>query len=367
LRAGDVEVATGRTQRLDEAAHAVRDWLLAGCDLGAMYAAHVFVDQHLRALGSMSERVDRELAMLGSALRVAPDEDWAGREFTEAWIYDGPRSCWLTPGAGERLSLALLLHRTQIAQVEDLEVEIAARAIASWFGPDGSVAAVQRVAPRCEPARFAAAFERGDYLAWHWGNVLEEADSSSVLALHRPLLDRIATSDVARRFYSFTSLNRLCFSRCSLYPFDTDGLPMVHPVRDGRDVVYVIGVGDAERGRGDAREALACIERVLAAEPQPAYFGNIDDRTCDEVNAALAARGSHLRARREQHRQWMRIAVRAADGAWCEIKTERRGHLSMVPRDRDGARPADAPRVEGDTSAIVDAMERWLTSTGRPA
>jgi hypothetical protein len=360
----DTERATARTPLRDEAASAARDWLVAGCDLAAMYERYPFVDETLRVLRAAIERVEREMVALGLNLRFERDEDWAGSEFSEAWIYAGPRSCRLAPEDGDRVSLALLLMRTQLGRVDGLDAATAAKAIAAWFGAPESVRAVQSVTPQCALLPFAADFERGDYSAWHWGNVLDQARSSNVLALHGPLLARIVVSETARRYYSFTSLWSLCFSRSSLYPFDTAGLPVVWPAREEGRVSYVVQIDGHEVKKGDDREVFEVIESVLAAQAQPTYFGNLYDRCCDELNRALAARGSDVTVRSEQHRQWLRLAARAADGRWCEIRANRIDDFAMVRFNRDGGH--EEPRIEGSIDTILDGLTQWIAAGGGP-
>lgn len=159
------------------------------------------------------------------------DVDWAGREFAELWVYGDQRSCRLTPREDGVVAGAFLDRRTQLLRADALGPASAARMIEYWIDAAAPVAAMRDLAPGVELLPFAEDFERSDYAAWHWGNLLLRAEDDELLGFYRPLVERIAGSAALARYFSFTSLDRLCLSRSSLYPFDTEGLPVVVPAR----------------------------------------------------------------------------------------------------------------------------------------
>jgi hypothetical protein len=108
-------------------------------------------------------------------------------------------------------------------------------------------------------------------------------DPDEVLAPLRPLIEALATSPLATRFYTYSSLHSLCFSASSHYPWADDRLPIVWPLEGG---LYL--VGDNARRRLDdavARNAFRCdlpravqlIEAMLAASPVAPFFGSASD------------------------------------------------------------------------------------------
>jgi hypothetical protein len=66
----------------------------------------------------------------------------------------------------------------------------------------------------------------------------------------QPIVAEAATRPQLRQLFPFTSLNRLCFSRCTGYPYTRD-TPHVEPIEDGRYNVRdargkIVGTGDAK-------------------------------------------------------------------------------------------------------------------------
>jgi hypothetical protein len=83
-----------------------------------------------------------------------------------------------------------------------------------------------------------------DPARWHWLHVGDRInDANDVLAPLADLMRALASSPIATRFYSYSSLNRLCFSASSHYPWVDEGLPVVTPAA-GR--AYLIGTALCE-------------------------------------------------------------------------------------------------------------------------
>ena len=108
-----------------------------------------------------------------------------------------------------------------------------------------------------------------DPARWHWLHVRDRiGDDRDVLAPLRPLIEVLAASPVATAFYTYSSLNRLCFSASSHFPWVNDGLPIVCPVQGA----CVVGTFHPQSGvdwpaaiRCDFRRAVTVVEEILAA------------------------------------------------------------------------------------------------------
>lgn len=330
---GEKRVATCRVRSVADVLDASERWL-AGATLPDMHEAFDFVDQRTRQRRQISEELTAELSRFGSTIALSDDTSgFGGAEYGELWAYGGERSCRIATGA-DGLEAALLLHRTQLARVGGLATDELAHVLARWIEERWSTTAMSEGPGRWEIIEQAELFEQGRHADWHWVQVLAQSRHSRVLSAYAPLLDLIVESDVVSRYFSFTSLNRLCFSRCMLFPFDTEGMPMLAPAERGR--FWVADVGGymshdepSEPVQLDTAEALLRLEDLLSMDDGRVHPGNVDDAMADEVNAAFESAGSKLRAAKVQERQWLRVVVRADDGRTGRLSGDGKGRVRL--------------------------------------
>jgi len=329
----DAERATCRVRSVANVLDSSERWL-AGATVPDMHAAFDFVDQRTRQRQQIREEVAAELSRLGSALHLSDNTSgFAGAEHGELWAYGGERSCRIAAGA-DGLEAALLLHRTQLARVGGLGANELAHVLAGWVEEQESTATMSGGPGRWEIAERADLFEQGRYADWHWVQVMAQSRHSKVLSAYGPLLDLIVGSDVVSRYFSFTSLHRLCLSRCLLYPFDTERMPRLAPAKGGR--FWLADVGGymshdepSEPVPLDAPEAFRRLQTALSMDDGRIHPGNVDDAMADEVNNALESAGSKLRAEKVQERQWLRVVVRADDGRTGRMRSDGKGRVRL--------------------------------------
>ncbi|NUP14015.1 MAG: hypothetical protein HOW73_48895 [Polyangiaceae bacterium] len=175
-----------------------------------------------------------------------------------------------------------------------------------------------------------------DPARWHWLHVLDRiANPRGVLAPLAPLITRLAASPIASRFYSYSSLNRLCFSASSHYPWVGD-FPIVsrQPNGDYRIEDLSLGLEDAVRA----------IEAALRASPMEPFFGSAPDLEARLVAEHLIRAGSRLRPEIVRRGAW--------SDAWlisgpkrCRLSS---GHISLFEeRTRLDAQCANLEAVVG--------------------
>lgn len=363
FRTNDVTAASCRVRSVEQVLDSVERWL-AGTTVPGMYAEFDFVDRELRRRQQIRAAVGVELVALGSALEpVESDSDVGGSEFGELWVYGGDRSCRIEPGA-TGLEGALLLHRTQLARVAGLDAKELAQTITAWIDHEQSTAAMTTAAGDWDVAYRADLFERGHYARWHWLQVMAAADDP-VLTHYAPLLDMITRNDIVSRFFSFTSLDRLCFSRCLLYPFDTDQMPMLAPADSGRfwyaDVGGYFSDEQSVPVNVDAAAALRRLEDALRADRGRVHPGNRDDALVDEMNAAFERIGSQLRALKRQDRQWLRVTVTSETGRTRELSSDGRGQVCLL--GPDGSHGV-AQGVDEAAAALMKLLENGDDALG---
>jgi len=265
VRDGDADVADGRTQDVTAMVAGVRAWL-AGSDLEALAREAPFIDYKGRAMRAIAAQVNPALQ-----LTTGRDPGY------EVFVKGSGRSCTLAPEAGGGTSCAFLVGQAQVAlaaQVDDVRA-----AVDAWLIDAAPVAALTARVPGVELERHAETLE-ADPARWHWLHLRDRiANPGDVLAPLAALIEALAESPVATKFYTYSSLNMLCFSASSHYPWSDEGLPVVWPLEGG---LYL--VGDNARRRIDdevARSATRCdlpravhlIETTLAAAPIAPFFG----------------------------------------------------------------------------------------------
>lgn len=150
----------------------------------------------------------------------------------------------------------------------------------------------------------------------------------------------VALSPIATRFYTYSSLNRLCFSASSHYPWVDEGLPVVAPNAGG---AYLIGTAPCE-----LEPAVKLIEATLLASPVQPFFGSAPLHEHPLLSECLARLGSDLRPQLIQHGAWYELIVAAAAGAKRCIVSAR--HVAFV--DTSGRLDASWPTLEDGVRAI---------------
>lgn len=279
-----VTAANGRTRSVEPFLVAVRRWI-DGSKLEDLVAAAPFVDARKRASRALASHLDREL---GDRVtwHLGPEPMY------ELWIYgDRSRACRVMDNA-----ISFYVGQVQVAFA--LEISDLRAAVAAWLAEAAPVAALTEVGATIE--RHAEVLE-ADPARWHWLHVRDRiADPEDVLAPLAPLITLLADSPIASRFYTYSSLDRLCFSASSHYPWVGE-YPIVSPAGEG---VYV-GTTRAS----DLGHAVALIETALSASPITPFFGAAADHELPAVVAAFARAHSHHVPKIIRRQQWTDVGV----------------------------------------------------------
>lgn len=248
------DIATGRTRNGDDVAPCLRGWL-DGESLDALVIHSPFVAFELRTLRAIAATLDPAYTSLDASLS-SPS--------LVARVAD--RSCTLK--LWQRFVVCdFCSDRAELARGTDLrDVRAAVRA---WLVERVDVLTLAaRVEVSLSP--HAEWFER-DAARWNWLRMRDRIrEPTDVLAPLRALIERLEESAIATRFFTYSSLDRLCFSASSHYPWVSPGLPVVAPSKRSSCVVVDGVVLSID-------EALAVIERRLAACPVSPFVGTADD------------------------------------------------------------------------------------------
>ncbi len=361
--------AIGRTQEITFVQDAVGGWVADRMDLSALHKRCFFVDERWRAMKDISARVTPVLKALGSQTELVIEGSPEVSEFNELWVYAGKRSCRLTEGARKSINLELLLERTSLACLDNIDEQIAGEVVKHWIDSKGTLGGVNQISSGLELFPFALEFEAGNHSVWHWGNVMLQAEHSDVLSFYRPVLERILKSTFAARFFSFTSLSSLFFSRSALYPFDTDGMPCLYPADEpSGEKPFAIKFMPSDRSLENnaqpetftAQQAFDFIEKILSREPISPYFGDLESRAMNEVNDELKAVESELRAQLIQKQQWAKLVVYGKNGQFCELQSRARQRIVSTLFSSSDSELEIRSSLESSPRQIATLLQEWL-------
>ncbi|MBL8923160.1 MAG: hypothetical protein JNJ54_30195 [Myxococcaceae bacterium] len=324
LREGAATVAEGRTGDAGEVVACARAWL-AGCSRDELAVAAPFVDRLGRFMRAVAGRIDPRLGW-----------ELGGDPSYELWVHGEGRSCELKPN-GEEPSCQFRIGQATVAFTPRLED--VGDATSAWLLERTPLSALPSRVPRASLEPHAEVLE-SDPARWHWLHMRERiADADDVLAELRPLHERLAASPIATRFFTYSSLNRLCFSASSHFPWVDPGLPPIAPAGDGR-----YGVG---RDVLQLDDALARIEARLAGFPIPPFSGSAYHLEQRVLGVRLKALGSPLEPVLAPRGAWFDVVVPALGSTRRCLVTPRndwtgqvreRAHLELI----DGASTVSA-------------------------
>jgi hypothetical protein len=186
-----------------------------------------------------------------------------------ARVGQGKRVCQLFMHAQKREFLFDLWERGHcLGNGETATLLAAGRAIGSWLATDISMSRLSAEFPYVTATREMSSYEVGKEVEFAW---------QSIVAAHPelgPIVTLAAAHPVLGKLFPYTSLDRLCFSRCTGYPYTGD-CPIVLPPNSG---VYIVtdSFGNVH-GTGTVANAIAIVLAHLPAGIGPAIRGTARD------------------------------------------------------------------------------------------
>jgi hypothetical protein len=291
LHADGVRAADGRTESAADVVACARVWL-DGVELDQLVREVPFVDERRREMHALAQRLDEKLRW-----DIAPDPGYA------LWVYGDGRSCKLW-GAEGAAACSFWLGQQQVA-LHAAPDDVPA-AVASWLVDRAPLRELVVRVPGVELERHAEVLEL-DPARWHWLHVRDRiADPDNMLAPLRDLIEALAASPVATRFYSYSSMNRLCFSASSHFLWVNAGLPIVQPDEAG---VYLV-----DETPCDLTHAIQRIEEILASHPVRPFFGSAAHHELPLLAECLARQHSELRPQLVQQGAFYKLVVAEPSG-----------------------------------------------------
>ncbi len=148
-----------------------------------------------------------------------------------------------------------------------------AQAINTWIMTDCNTANLAARFHYVLANDVAEYYERGEEVEYRWLSYLRKTPSFPQM---RPIVISASRRPQLRQLFPYISYNRLCFSRCTGYPFTTD-TPYVQMLLDGR--YKVVSASGDDLGCVDEEEAADLVVANLPEGCGPAVPGTADNMT----------------------------------------------------------------------------------------
>ncbi|BBM85626.1 DUF6193 family natural product biosynthesis protein [Candidatus Uabimicrobium amorphum] len=356
----DDRICEGRTYDYNSIYGCIRGWIIACESREKLYEKFDFIDKNTRTLKALGKQIDASQKRRGSKWRTCFEPSYTGDVGVELWVYAQRYSCRICTTPSNTIRCSFFINATLLAS-QDSTIEDIETSVYLWTDQQITLDKLQQKFPQLQIRDFARVFERGDYSDWHWQNVLQQARSGDeVLEYYLPILEEIVVRPEIKCFFSFTSLNRLCFSRCSHYPFMTEGLPVLFPTQEGCFAhcgEYSI-CGNYEVICNFLSEHL---ERL--AQPAP-FVGTIRQFFISPLNKALEKLHSDVRMEHVQQNQWSRVQA-AKNNYRCGLEIyEEEENLYGIYFSKDDSEIALGRFASVDATAV--AINKWLNHGSLP-
>ncbi len=246
----------------------------------------------LEDVGGLQNAIDIEFKKLNSILRVTVDKELDKIPLTYARIEKDEKFSQVYIGADEKLYLpdfwkeGVCLATGQTKNITEL-----GQVLNFWLCNEITTRELSNKFKFVIPNDKAFAFEENNEVEYTWNSILNNETKEEI---HDFI--KIAINDnVLNKLFPFTSLNTLCFSRCTGYPYDTDNMPRVTPKQfenfepiNDKEFNYK-NINQLERqfvvtlnyekhlGSGNAEEVLKIVKDNLPDNIKPARKGTADE------------------------------------------------------------------------------------------
>lgn len=223
--------------------------------------------------GGLKEALRRVLATFNPPL--SPND----QSFLMERVELGDRFCQVSMAAEERLFMTDFWARgVWLAGGSTPELPALAGAIHRWLTADVTTTELRATFAFVVPTEDAASYETGQEVEHRWQTYLRTlpADFPELA----DLVKAAAAEPRLRQLFAYTSLNRLCFSRCTGYPFSWD-VPHVRPLPGNR--YEAVSPKGHPLGQGDAGEVVRLVVENLPPDCGPAVPGTADQFRQPEV------------------------------------------------------------------------------------
>jgi len=148
--------------------------------------------------------------------------------------------------------------------------------IHSWLTSEITTTELSNKYNFIKPCDIAESFDKNEEVEYAWSSYLNDYYKQSLW----PFITLAKDDEILGKLFPFTSLNVLCFIRCTGYPYLSD-TPKVVPLISKEttlEIEYEVRTEDNFiLGTGNAEQALKIVKQNLPRGIQPAIKGTADD------------------------------------------------------------------------------------------
>ncbi len=359
----------GRFYASAAVAKCIQRWVVSMASKEDIYEAFSCVDICRRTLQEVTDQIDRIASVESKGVRVKLIDDRLGDPKISLVVEGVDRAVEFDACSTQEDGLiqCTLIFGLPIGTLKTDSSAEAAHAAHSWVVDEVSELELFRLFPKMLFTDFVDEIMRGDFFGLHWkreikcARVERESADGYYAACFLPLLERIEEDARTRRFYSFYSMGRLCFSRCSKFPFATAGLPVVQASRSAypEPAGYWATCGE-ESVKGDVDEIFEFLKQRLSAITESGVYGNCQDALFLPAKKLLDELGSRIY-----------ITRRDLFGGFTAAAPERGRHCTLNFSRDPSFKPylvsfeSEEERTVGHgqfsvMTSVVDALRGWL-------
>ncbi len=222
--------------------------------------------------GSLKKALQLEFKKIQPELKVEDEENGAVKlPFSYARVGKNKRFSQIYIAAESKCYLPDFWRQgVCLAHGKINDISLLAQSIHTWINTDITTSELAKQFTFIVPEKKAIAFDEGSEVPYKW-NVLLEDETLSKL---KPLVKLAKNHPKIGQLFPYTSLSRLCLSRCTGYPYMNVG-PIVVSLSDND--YHVVSPTGEPIGRGNAADAISIIEANLPSDIQPAVKGTAED------------------------------------------------------------------------------------------
>ena len=246
--------------------------------------------------GSLCRLLQSHLNAIGSPLRME-DLDKTVDERTNCWAFvkSNARSSQPVIAALERLFLLDLWERgVHLASVKTPSPREAAQILDQWIAVNIPLRELCQQFPPIESDPCAGSYAAGpaEYIEWRWAQLHRSIAADRFLSVLAPVADLAHPHPKLGKLMPFTSLQSLCFSQCTGYPFIVPCpviVPITHPdsLAAGVEPQYEVrGDGNRALAQGNAEVVIEFVATALPPNFEPAFHGTAEERVTGNTSLA---------------------------------------------------------------------------------
>ena len=218
----------------------------------------------INALNNAFERI-------GSKLRVVTNEDLDRIPFTYARVENDNRFTQIYLAAEQNLYLSnYWKDGVSLAHGNTDDINSLVESVDFWLCKNINSTELAQKFSFVSLSAKAETFDDGREVRYAWHSILIDPQRAEL----KQFIDLVMQDEILSTLFPFTSLTRLCFSRCTGYPYTYD-LPVVIPLNEHDFEVRLNN--DVVVGRGNASQALKMVKENLPNDIKPAIKGTANN------------------------------------------------------------------------------------------